>query len=262
MNASPIKFGTDGWRAVMGKEFTFENVERVAQAYADFLNQDEAPKKKIAHLRVAVGFDFRKDSENFAKRVAEILAANHIEAHLAQSACPTPAISSAIVHDHYSSGIVVTASHNPPDYNGIKIKNDFGGSAEKSITENIERRIGKSPLLKEGAPTGFLKTVNFNKPYLERLERYLNLDLIKSAPYKILVDSMYGVGNGHIENLCRGGKVQIESIRKTRDVTFGGRSPEPIPKNLSEAIHLMKSGGFDLAVVISASRNPFEDKGI
>ncbi len=124
-----IKFGTDGWRALMDKDFTPENVDRVAQAFADYLNGEAAKRPEKRTPRVVLGYDLRKNSENFAKSFAEVLNANDIEVLFASRACPTPAVSYHIIKGKYDAGIAITASHNPPGYNGIKIKNDFGGSA-------------------------------------------------------------------------------------------------------------------------------------
>lgn len=243
-----IKFGTDGWRAVMDKEFTFPNVELVAQAFSDYLHQEFEKRSERRLPKVVVGYDTRKNSENFAKVISEILIANGIQVLLAESACPTQAISFTIVNEKCDSGVAVTASHNPPDYNGIKIKTDFGGSADKRITDGIEKLIGKNPVKKKSSSSG-LTIVNLNAKYIASLKKYLQLDLIRQAPYRILVDSMHGTGAKHIEEILSGGKIQVTTIRSERDVTFEGISPEPIPKNIARTMDLMKKGGFDLGVV-------------
>ncbi len=186
-----IKFGTDGWRAIMGKEFTFENVALVAQAFSDYLRNNFKKKGVQRRPKVVIGFDYRKDSENFSKTIAEVLIANDIEVTLSNAACPTPAVSFAIVEGKFDSGVVVTASHNPPDYNGIKIKTDFGGSADKSITNGIEELIGKNPVLKKLFSDSNPSIVDLNKKYLVFLEKYVRLDAIKKAPYKILCYSIH-----------------------------------------------------------------------
>ncbi len=246
---SGIKFGTDGWRAIMDKEFTFENVALVAQAFGDYLRND-FKKKGIARApRVVIGFDYRKDSENFAKTIAEILIANNIQVALSSAACPTPAVSFTIVDGKFDSGIVVTASHNPPRYNGIKIKTDFGGSADKSFTGGVEELIGKNPILRKSFIGSNPVVADLNQKYLEFLKKYIQLNLIRNAPYKILVDSMHGVGGKHIEEMLAGGRIQVTTIRSQRDITFGGVAPEPIPHNLGPAMKRMKKNEFDLAVV-------------
>ncbi len=221
----------------MDQEFTFENVEKVAQAFADFMGSGK---------RVVIGYDYRKNSENFAKVFAEILTSNGIETVLASEAGPTPSVSFTIVKEKFNAGIIITASHNPAGYNGIKIKNDFGGSAEKTITDAVEKLIGKNPVKK--GKTNFV-TRNLNDKFFDFLKAYLRLDAIKNAPFHILVDSMHGVGAKRIEELVAGGKIKVTTIRSERDLTFGGNAPEPIAKNLSKATELMKSGKYDLCVV-------------
>ncbi len=243
-----IKFGTDGWRAIMNKEFTFPNVELVAQAFSDYLHQEFKKRPERRSPKVVVGYDTRKNSENFAKAISEILIANGLQVILADQACPTPAVSFTIVHEKCDSGIVVTASHNSPDYNGIKIKTDFGGSADKNITDGIEKLIGKNPVQKKSSSSE-LKIVNLSEKYIAFLKKYLRLDRIKQAPYHILVDSMHGTGAKHIEEILSGGKIKVTTIRSERDITFEGINPEPIPKNIARSTELMKKGGFDLGIV-------------
>lgn len=249
MTTSVIKFGTDGWRAMMDKEFTFENVAIVAQAFADYLNEDFQKRPRPAPPKVVIGYDYRKNSENFAAAFAEVLTANGIQALLASQACTTPAVSFTIVDRKYDAGVVVTASHNPPHYNGIKIKTDFGGSADKTITDAIEKRLGTHAVKKQPFSPQNPTLDDLNARYLEFLKGYLKLETIRNARYRILVDSMHGAGARHIENILKGGKVRITTIRANRDITFGGVNPEPIPINLTSSIELMRKNEFDLCVV-------------
>ncbi|MBI3252026.1 MAG: phosphoglucomutase/phosphomannomutase family protein [Candidatus Omnitrophica bacterium] len=244
-----IRFGTDGWRALMDKEFTFANVELVAQAFADHLAGEFKARSKPGAPRVVIGFDYRKNSENFAKTFAEVLVGNGVEVLLSTGACPTPAVSFTIVNEKCDAGIAVTASHNPPGYNGIKIKTDFGSSADKAVTDAVEAFIGKRAVVKKPFGAGNPILRNFNQKYLEHLKHYVRLDEIKKAPYKILVDSMHGVGAAHIEGLLSGGRIQITTVRSERDVTFGGIAPEPIPRFLALSMEKMKNEKFDLGVV-------------
>lgn len=241
-----IKFGTDGWRALMDREFTFENVERVAQAFADLVRQ--SPSKNDP-ARIVIGFDYRKDSERFARTVAEVLVGNGLQVTLSSQACPTPAVSFAIIDGAHDAGIILTASHNPPGYNGMKIKTDYGGSADKSITDAVEGLVGARPVRKGAFVDGNPRIEPLTDRYLPYLSRYVDLEKIRQAPYRVLVDSMHGVGARHIERLLAGGRIQVETIRAERDVTFGGVSPEPIARYLGPSIELMKTGRYDLAVV-------------
>ncbi len=246
---SVIKFGTDGWRALMDKDFTFENVELVAQAFCDYMNRLSKEKSWNRRPRIVVGYDYRKNSENFAKTFSEILIANDIDVLLAAEPCPTPAVSFYIVKDRYDAGIILTASHNPAGYNGIKIKNDFGGSAEKSITDAVEALIGNNPVKKKSYGKDNPKIENLNVRYLEFLKSYVNIGVIKSSPYRILVDSMHGVGGKHIENILSGGLIKVTTVRSERDIHFGGVAPEPIPTHLAFSMEKMKTGPYDLCVV-------------
>ncbi|MBI3315401.1 MAG: phosphoglucomutase/phosphomannomutase family protein [Candidatus Omnitrophica bacterium] len=244
-----IKFGTDGWRAVMDKEFTFPNVERVAQAFSDYLKGPDGGKSANVAPKVVVGYDWRRDSENFAKAFAEILVGNRIETILSRNACTTPAVSFTLVDQKADAGIMITASHNPPQYNGIKIKSKYGSSADKSTTDAVEALIGKNNVLRAAFDQSDPRVFDFNDKYLQLLKSYVRLDLIRQAPYRVLVDSMHGVGDGHIGRLLKGGKAQVTTLRGERDTTFGGVNPEPIPQNLSLAIEKMKTGEFDLGIV-------------
>ena len=238
---TPIKFGTDGWRAFMDGDYSFENLERVAQAFADQLNS----RKKNA--RVAVGYDTRQNSPQFAERVAEILHANNIEVVLATRPTPTPAVSYAVVSKKLDAGIVITASHNPAGYNGFKIKAEYGGSAEKSITDDVESRLDKTPVAKKALPASC--KIDLVDPFLKNMSAYLKLDIVKQSPYRLLVDSMHGTGDHYVEKLLSGGKIQVQTLRGNPDVTFGGTPPEPIAKYLTPSIELMKKRQHDLCMI-------------
>ena len=179
---SPIKFGTDGWRAIMDKEFTFENVELVAQAFSDYLRAEKTQKGAKNAPAIVIGYDYRKNSENYAKSFAEVLNANGIKVLLSSQACPTPAVSFSIVDQSLDAGIVITASHNPAGYNGIKIKTDFGGSAEKAITEAVEKWIGKNPVRKKPFTAENPTIVDLNQKYLEFLNFPASTVLIFFCP--------------------------------------------------------------------------------
>ncbi len=240
--ASKIKFGTDGWRALMDTDYTMENLELVTQAFADYTNA----KKKGAS--VVVGYDFRENSEVFARRASDILAANGLKTLLSSAPCPTPAVSFTIVDEKRDAGIAITASHNPARYNGFKIKNAIGSSAEKEITDAVEKLIGKNPVKKTGGADHIEKR-DINLRFIQNTKNYIKLDAIKASPYRVLVDSMHGVGGHNIENILAGGKIQVKTIRGDRDITFGGVAPEPIAKYLKPSIELMKSGAYDIGVV-------------
>jgi phosphomannomutase len=243
--AVPIKFGTDGWRAVMEKEYTFENVERVAQGVALFVLEN-LPKNG-AKPRVAVGYDWRNRSEDFAETVARILLANGIEPLLSDRAVPTPAVSRAVVDNKLNLGVGITASHNPGEYNGFKIKASDGSSAEPAITRRVEELIDKQPVRKDTKADLLPYKKDILTPFLAGIRRYADIPSFKK-PFRILVDSMHGVGGHHLADLLKETVVEVTTVRGNRDIHFGGIAPEPILKNLEVSAELMRKGGFDLCV--------------
>ncbi len=243
-----IQFGTDGWRALMSKEFTVPNVERLAQAFAGYILEGGTASFKKARPSVVVGFDHRKNSEAFAAAFAGILLANGIETLLSDRALPTPAVSYAVIHQRSDAGIMITASHNPPEYNGVKIKSSRGSSADTSITKAVEERMDRSPILRSPPKKiGGLRR-DFVSPYLENLRRYLDWDAFSRKPYRVLVDAMHGTGDRLIETVLKGSALKVETMRGEKDTRFGGVNPEPIPKNMEASLSRMKEGTFDIAI--------------
>lgn len=244
-----IKFGTDGWRAIMDKEYTPENVDRMTQAFADFTNDQHKANKKSGKPKVVVGYDFRKNSENFAASAAAILIANGIETVLSDRAVPTPAVSRWVIDHQFDLGIAITASHNPGDYNGFKVKDSNGSSAEPSITLGIEERLDRSPVRKSSLEDVQKSQKDLMTPYLAALKKYLDLDSFKRQSFKVLVDSMHGMGEHHIQDILAGSAVKVTTVRSNRDVTFGGFAPEPIAKNFPETCKKMQTGEYDAAFI-------------
>jgi len=241
----PIKFGTDGWRAVISEDFTFENVRLVCQAVADHF--------KGKGVSFAVGYDWRFLSEKYAELAAGILAANGIKVLLSDKAVPTPLVSLAIKNKKLSGGIMITASHNPPTYNGIKIKAPYASSADEKITRSVESLVGKNKVkaipLEEGISSGAVQVVDLKAGYMEFIKSYIDMGLLKKSKLKILVDCMYGVGDGYIKDILKDTPIQITQMRTGRDPLFGGINPEPIPKNLDAVFQEMKKGRYDIAIV-------------
>lgn len=237
-----IKFGTDGWRAVIGDDYTFDNLKVVSQAVADFLG---------AGKKIAVGFDTRFMSERFAAIVAQVLSKNGIEVILADSFVPTPALSLAVKSRKLDLGIMITASHNPAEYNGFKIKTPSGGAAGKEITEDIEARFGKTPIQKESNDSSSVVIKeDLTKDYIKFIRSYIDIKKIKNKKFKVLVDAMYGAGDTFIESILKGTGIKIEFIHNTINPSFGGRRPEPIEENLEELKMRVKSGKFDLGIAL------------
>ena len=224
-----IKFGTDGWRAVIAREFTFSNLDRVAQAYADFLSSENKPTESPL---VVIGFDRRFLSEHFAQRSAEIMAGNGFKVALFSEAQPTPLISWAVKDLNAAGGIVITASHNPAVFNGFKIKAPWGGSAAPETTAAVEKLVDVNnprqaePLNETEQLVGAVFT------YRKQISSYVDLERIRRASGKVIVDPMHGSAGRWVEGFLKGGTLETETIRDFRDPLFGGVNPEPIDQNL------------------------------
>jgi phosphomannomutase len=245
-----IKFGTDGWRAVIAREFTFVNVERVAQAFADYLSatvQQVADKQTAAGASiesvskgagvvqpfVVVGYDRRFLSEKFAQRSAEVMAGNGFKFALFAEAQPTPLISWAVKDLAASGGIVITASHNPANFNGFKIKAPWGGSASPETTTAVEKLVDKTPPKRQSISDDGQELLKpAIKSYHEQINSYIDLDRIRKAKGHVVIDAMHGSGGLWVQSFLNGGKLEVETIRDFRDPMFGGVNPEPIDQNL------------------------------
>jgi phosphomannomutase len=236
VSTKPIKFGTDGWRAIIGEEYTFENVRYCSQGVAEYFRQAGQLENGLV-----VGYDTRFASEHFAEAATEVLCGNSIKVLLADRACPTPVASYNLVQRKATGGVVITASHNPGTYSGYKVKPDYGGSASPEIVAKIEEHIARAQQtgqvkrmpLAEAEKKGLLQRFDPSGPYLKHMGTLVNLDEIRQAPLKIVVDSMYGAGAGYIAQLLKGGKAQVIEIHSERNPAFPGMAqPEPIAQNL------------------------------
>jgi phosphomannomutase len=227
----PIRFGTDGWRAVMAQDFTFANVERVAQAYAAYLS-DQA--QTTGATLVVVGYDRRFLSERFAQRACEVLIGNGLRIALFPYDCPTPLISWAVKVLQALGGVVITASHNPYEFNGFKIKAPWGGSATPETTAAVEKLVDHSPpRLGEVIAEGQELLGAAIESYRQQIESYIDLERLRTARGTVIIDPMHGTGGRWVERFLSGGTLKVETIRADRDPLFGGVNPEPIDRNLS-----------------------------
>ncbi|MGH9875954.1 MAG: phosphoglucomutase/phosphomannomutase family protein [Pyrinomonadaceae bacterium] len=225
-----IKFGTDGWRAVIARDYTFANLERVTQAYADYLNADN---KESRRPLVIVGYDRRFSSELFAQRAAEVLAGNDFNVSLFNEATPTPLISWAVKELKAAGGVVITASHNPADFNGFKIKAPWGGSAAPETTSAVEKFVGATPPKRGNLPADTHQLLQpAVESYRTQIASYIDLDRLRKTPATVIVDPMHGTGDRWVEGFLAGAKLKVETIRANRDPLFGGVNPEPIDSNL------------------------------
>lgn len=249
MTDSPVKFGTDGWRAIMCETFTFDNVRACAQAIADHF---AATYGKDRH--VVVGYDTRFLSDEFAMAVARVVAGNGFRVELADRPAPTPALSYRIIETAACGGVVVTSSHNPFRWNGIKVKPHYGGSASPEIVADIEERVPEiladpTSTLLAPADAGSIGRFDPIPGYLAGLARQVDLDRIRSAGLRVAIDPMYGAGAGLIAELLSGGGTSVTEIHTDRNPLFPGiRAPEPIEQNLGEFLALMSGGGFDAGI--------------
>ncbi|MGH9803838.1 MAG: phosphoglucomutase/phosphomannomutase family protein, partial [Candidatus Acidiferrales bacterium] len=226
-----IRFGTDGWRGVIARDFTRENVELVARALARYLVEFEDLRRGVV-----VGYDTRFRAGDFARQVAAVLTSVGVEVRLAAAPTPTPALSFAVRHFNAAAGVILTASHNPPDWLGIKLKAAYGGSASPRAVREVERFLAE-PARRGGLPRvapspRLIEVVDFKPAYLARLAELADLDAIARARLRLAVDSMHGAGAGYLRELLSSRGVEVVEVRGTHDPLFGGTQPEPIEANL------------------------------
>jgi phosphomannomutase len=255
----PIHFGTDGWRAVISDSFTFDNLRIVAQAIADAVASEHWDRSiNTDQKKIVIGYDTRFLSDRFAGEVARVLAANGFSVLLAQSDSPTPAISYAVKNHHAIAGVMITASHNAPRYNGVKLKGAFGGSAlseqcrrvEVYINDNEEQARGPNLMdFKKARELGLIQRFNPLTAYFEHLHTLINTDVIAENPQRFVVDAMYGSGRGVIKSFLQGTGCEIYEIRGEMNPGFGGVHPEPIAKNLGALSSAVSSGVGNFGVV-------------
>jgi len=245
-----IQFGTDGWRGVIADTFTFENLSLVAQAAMDYMH-----KEGLAQKGLVIGYDRRFLSREFAEHVAGIAAGNGIKTLLSQGYSPTPAVSWAVHERGAGAGVMITASHNPPRYNGFKVKESFGGSARPATTKILEQMVARniadarpvlSVTLSEALASGMVQLFDASTPYLNQLSKYVDLELIRSSGIKAVVDPMYGAGSGFLPYLVPG----ILEIHGSENPSFGGHPPEPIAEHLCELSTLVTSGAFQVGLAL------------
>jgi alpha-D-glucose phosphate-specific phosphoglucomutase len=224
--AQEIKFGTDGWRGIIADDFTFDNVRRVAAAIASYVLKYEE-----AQHGVTVGYDTRFASARVAQIVAEVIAAAGIPVKLANDYTPTPAVSYAVKHQGAAGGVMVTSSHNPWNWNGVKFKAKFGGSATPAIMKKIEEELASG-----GAPKGnkaAVEQVDLKKDYIAAVCAFADMDLISKTKFKFAVDAMYGSGRGILSGIFAARGVQYVAIREELNPLFPGINPEPIEPHVA-----------------------------
>ena len=247
-----IRFGTDGWRGTIAEDFTFSNVRLCAQGTADLMKQ-----RGWSARGLVVGYDTRFASAEFAAAVAEVTAANGIKTQLCDRPAPTPVVSYNLVHRGAGAGAVITASHNPAEWNGFKFKPDYGGSASPEVAEELEQHIaraeasGKSERLSlpDARERGLVELFDPEPTYLDHLAGLVDLDGIRRAGLKVVADPMHGAGAGYFTKVLPGGDTSLEEIRGERNPAFPGMSqPEPLAHNLGPLISAVRDSDADVGL--------------
>jgi phosphomannomutase len=248
----PIVFGTDGWRARIGEDYTYENVRRCAQGVAEWVESVGTKQKGVV-----IAYDRRFSSEFFAQAAAEVLLAYDIPVAMAQTAVPTQMTSYEVVERGAACGIMITASHNPYPDNGFKVKSPSGAAASPDMLAVFERVIrdnaGSLPPRRAYADALAAGNVELYDPYpgyVEYAKGSLDLERLRAADMHVLVEPMWGAGAGWIPRMLAGGKIRITEIHSERNPWFGGVNPEPIRPNIDEALGILTGGGYDLGLLL------------
>lgn len=249
-----IKFGTSGWRAIVADEFTVANIRLASAGIAAYVKTQPEPH------RVLVGRDPRFLGESFVQETASVLAAAGITPIVIPEAAPTPAIAYAVRQMKTSGAINFTASHNPPEYNGIKFSTHDGAPALPEVTRQIEAAIaalGTSAIPKAAAPAGGFETVDVKPGFLKRIGELVDLKTIAKSGIKVVYDPFWGAGRGYTSDILREAGVAIETVHDYRDVLFGGHAPEPDDHLLGDAKAKMKQIGAKLAIATDGDADRF-----
>ncbi|MBN1869956.1 MAG: phosphoglucomutase/phosphomannomutase family protein [Candidatus Omnitrophica bacterium] len=252
MANNEIKFGTDGWRGVISDNFTFKNVSIVGQAISDWIKNDLKPIEGAK--RVAVGYDTRFLGREYAQIIGCILAKNDIEVYFSDKPIPTPAISYGVVKIKGVAGIMITASHNPAKFNGVKIKTSQGGGASTEITKKVEQYLEKTTVktmeFDAAVQEGRMKIHDFTVAYLKFMKSYIDLKRIKKARFKVVQDVMHGSGGRLLEEVLKGGSIRLSLLRSEINPYFNGGKPEPVVEYLEGILNKVKKEKFDLGLVL------------
>ncbi len=245
-SASAIRFGTDGWRGVIGEGFTEANAATVIQAAAAAWAEDDDGSRPLI-----VGYDTRSNSRVVAEQAAEILAANGRRVLLADRPVPTPLVSFAVTVQGALGGLVVTASHNPARFNGIKLKGAFGGSASSEFTARVESRIGMIPPRRaSSADRARIERVDLVPPYLERIRSRVLVEHRPARPLRVVADALHGATDGLLRSLVPPAWGEVRGLHEVPDPEFGGLCPEPIPPHVDELAAEVRRTGADIGVAM------------
>jgi phosphomannomutase len=241
-----IKFGTDGWRAVIAEDFTFHNLDRAVQATADVWTAHPPPG---THKTVIVGYDRRFLSDQFARHAAEIFAANGFTAPLSTCPVPTPSVSFAVKQQRAVGGVMITASHNPPIFNGYKLKAHYGGSAESSLCQEVEKRLDQSPVAVGNGGAGKVVMKDLRPAHFQAIKKLVDFKLIARSKLRFAHEALFGVGAGCFDQLLRGTTCRVTTLDGAHDPNFGGINPEPIAANYARSAAWLRRHPHDICLV-------------
>lgn len=255
-----IKFGTDGWRAIMAREFTFDNVKVVTQAIARYILAHDMTARGVV-----IGYDNRFLSEHFAAAAAEVLTGNGIPVFITNRSAPTPVTAFEVKRRGAAGAVMLTASHNPPEYNGIKFIPEYAGPALPYITDELEKYVNelaktgeyKDLDLEKGKEQGLVQYIDPFEDYIAHLKTVVDMDVIRQAGLKIVVDPMYGAGISYLDRMLADAGCQVEVIHGYRDTLFGGSMPEPSAKVLTDLRDRVLSGGAHLGLALDGDADRF-----
>jgi phosphomannomutase len=248
----PIVFGTDGWRARIAEDYTYENVRRCAEGVARWVESEGTRAKGVV-----LGYDRRFSSEYFAQAAAEVLLAFDIPVAFSRDAVPTQMTSYEVVERGAACGVMITASHNPWTDNGFKVKSPTGAAAGPDVLTALERtireRAGDEPPRRpfaDAEAAGLVERFDPFPGYVRFVERSLDLERLRAADARLLVEPLWGSGAGWIPRLLLGGRVSVDELHTERNPWFGGVNPEPIRPNVDEALGVLARGGYDLGLLL------------
>jgi len=241
---SPIKFGTDGWRAVIAEDFTFHNLDRATQATADFWKSNPVDG---ARKTIIVGYDRRFLSDQFGRRAAEVFAGNGFQVLLSTCLVPTPSVSFAVKAQKATGGVMITASHNPPIFNGYKLKAHYGGSAESSLCQAVEKCIDQNPV--SAAASDGIEMDDFRPVHYKAIKKLVDFKLIAKSKLRFAHEALFGVGAGCFDDMLKGTTCRVTTLNGRHDANFGGINPEPIAANYARSAAYLKKHPHDICLV-------------
>ncbi len=237
-----ITFGTEGYRGIIGYDFDFQTVGRITRALSQYIRENNG-------RRLLVGYDTRFLSKEFAQHAASTAARQGLEVLLSDSFCPSPVLSNATRGMHFNGGVMITASHNPPRYNGIKFKSHYGGAVPTSVTNRLSALIAKTP--DEDTPPGdYNETMDIRYIYRQDIERFINRKLHNEKKLKVVIDPMYGSGQGLLAHIFGDLGHDVVEIRNIVNPSFGGTNPEPVEKNLAPLKEAVVSNKADIGIAL------------